>query len=117
MRTATARRPIQSTPWSTPWGTADCVTEVTDGIWFLSTPSHGGYYITPDRRSEMPAALREADTFAGGNWYEEDCDWSIVALAFPAVFPKDAVEAARKTLKVYRPAIYTALSYDPDYTG
>jgi len=42
----------------------------------------------------MPGPLRHFQPFAGANWYEEDCDWCIVALAFPEFFGSDAVPAA-----------------------
>ena len=42
----------------------------------------------------MPTSLMAFATFAGGNWYEEDCDWSIVACAFPDLFPASHVLAA-----------------------
>lgn len=32
------------------------------------------------------------------NWYEEDCAWACVALAFPDRFPAEAQEHARNTL-------------------
>jgi hypothetical protein len=54
----------------------------------------------------MPAALRAIVPFAHRNgytegnmprWYEEDCDWAIVALAFPDDFDDFAVLAAVET--------------------
>lgn len=88
----------------TPWGRADhqkrfgksphCVT-------FYSTPSHGGFLVTDDMRAKMPAGLQEVGTWAGrnsiGTWYEEDCDWAIVALAFPELFEPEQILAAVET--------------------
>jgi hypothetical protein len=54
----------------------------------------------------MPKPLRDFKPWAGPNWYEEDCDWSIVALAFPQFFPEDAVSAALETLKRYKPDLF-----------
>ena len=74
---------------NTPWGVADDVTTLAPGICFVSTPSHGGFWLSPERRAEMPEPYRSIKTFAGGNWYEEDCDCALVILAFPDVFPKE----------------------------
>jgi hypothetical protein len=54
----------------------------------------------------MPKPLRDFKPFAGRNWYEEDCDWAIVALAFPQHFPDDANPVALKTIKRYKPELY-----------
>ena len=41
-----------------------------------------------------------------GRWFEEDCDWSVVALAFPQFFKPEDIDAALATLKGYRPEVY-----------
>ncbi len=94
-------------PPETPWGPAYSSREIAPGIVLYSTPSHGGYWLSPDRVAEMPKPLREFKPWAGPNWYEEDCDWSIVALAFPQYFPDDAQGAALATLQHYRPELFT----------
>ena len=80
---------------NTPWGKADGSKVIADGIVAYHTPSHGGLWISDERRTQMPDELRNIPTFAGGNWYEEDCDWAIVALAFPQYFPNDQINADR----------------------
>lgn len=74
----------------TPWGPALDVTRIDEGIWFVDTLSHGGYYVSPSRASEMPARLRIAD-----GWYEQDYDWARVCIAFPAYFPGSALPEAK----------------------
>ena len=49
--------------------------------------------------------LRDVQTLAGGNWYEEDCDWCIVALAFPQFFAA-SIPAALATLQQYKPDLF-----------
>ena len=83
---------------STPWGAAQTSKTIAEGIVSYMTASHGGILISDQRRESMPDHLRSIPTFAGGNWYEEDCDWAIVALAFPVHFPKDQ-DAAKSTLE------------------
>ena len=82
---------------STPWGQPDQQAEIAPGIIFVSTPSHGGYFLTRERRAMMPKKYNR-DTFAGGDWFEEDCDWALVALSFPEYFDARALDAARATL-------------------
>ncbi len=93
--------------YETPWGKAQQVKEIAPGIVWCSTAGHGGYWISEKRRQEMPHPYRSAKTFAGGNWYEEDCDWCLVYLAFPEVFQKhdgrfaENTEAAKRTFDRY----------------
>ena len=96
----------------TPWGKPDDVEVVAPGIHFYSTPSHGGYLISDERFESMPAHLRAVQTFVNrnrpewvghGHWYEEDCDWAIVALAFPKHFAKSSVETAAKVFEAHHP--------------
>lgn len=86
-------------PTRCPWGKVESPHEIAPGIWTVSTPSHGGILVSAERRAAMPTHLRDFQTFAGGNWYEEDCDWSVVALAFPEYFSEEVLDAARLTYK------------------
>ena len=59
-----------------PWGQAQSVKRIAEGIDFVETASHGGYRLSPayqQRLSDLVPAFR---TYAGGPWYEEDCDAS-----------------------------------------
>jgi hypothetical protein len=85
-------RPIQ-----TPWGVADSVELVAVGILSVSTPSHGGYKLSPERQAVVADRFPGFKTFAGGPWYEEDQDWAVVAIVFPEHFPAEAVEVANVT--------------------
>lgn len=89
---------LTARPGFSPWGQVDQATQVLAGIWSVQTPSHGGYIISQQRRDAMPAPLASFLTFAGGNAYEEDCDWAIVALAWPEVMVSDthSVEQVRE---------------------
>lgn len=94
----------------TPWGAAQTTCEIAPGIVRYDTASHGGYYLSPERVASMPKPLRDFQPWAGPNWYEEDCDWCIVALAFPQLFPDDYQGAALETLKHYKPEMYEEVS-------
>ena len=84
----------------TPWGAADDVEFKTPGIHAIGTPSHGGFHVDPTLLAKMPACLREV---GNGPWFEEDCEWSAVVLAFPDKFPSKTVEAARGCLQRWFP--------------
>jgi hypothetical protein len=78
-------------PIPTPWGEADTWTTITPGIVRVCTPSHGGYHLAPHMQDKVPGYMRHpGDSFGAqraAGWYEEDVDWSIVALVFPQFFP------------------------------
>lgn len=82
----------------TPWGEADHVEHIADGITRYSTPGHGGYGLSAARLASMPPALRAVPTWAGRGWYEEDVDWALVALAFPDHFDDRALHHAILTV-------------------
>ena len=80
----------------TPWGTADHIEQKADGIWWASTPSHGGVWILPEKLAAMPAKHR-ACSLSKNQWFEEDCAWCAVALTFPQAFSDDEIERAVST--------------------
>ena len=65
----------------TPWGIADDSEVYGEDIIFYTTPSHGGFRLDDLRNARVPEPLRNAD-----GWYEEDCEWTKVVGAFPALF-------------------------------
>src|ERR1700733_7454301 len=83
----------------TPWGRSDRCTELAPGIVFASTPSHGGFRLHPEMNARVPAEWRDASFNGNGRsgWYEEDCDWSLVALTFPELFSNADLVAAKRT--------------------
>lgn len=83
---------------STPWGQAQHATQIAPGIVQYSTAGHGGINLSIDRLAAMPAGLRQIAPFAGPGWYEEDCDWALVALAFPDCFKPASVATAVQSI-------------------
>ncbi len=73
---------------STPWGPPQTVEVIAHGIYAVTTASHGGIRLSPERLAKVPDYF-QTSTFnrqGEGGWYEEDCDWCIPALIFPAEF-------------------------------
>ena len=85
---------------STPWGQAQSVEKQADGIWFASTASHGGFYVATALLRTMPAHLARC-SIGRNNWFEEDCAWCAVALAFPAAFPSEQAQARQTYMTWY----------------
>jgi len=84
----------------TPWGVADWSQKIARGIMSYSTPRHGGIHLSSSRQNEMPEALK-----VESGWYEEDCDWCLVAIAYPDLFVKDYAQAL-DTFKNWHPDRY-----------
>lgn len=86
----------------TPWGAAQTTKNHGSGIMEYTTPSHGGFYVPAEMRVKMPAALQRHQCFNNlTGWYEEDCDWAIVPLAFPDLFAAETIAAAVATVTGY----------------
>ena len=61
----------------TPWGRTKDVVELAEGVWRVSTPSHGGLKLSRERWEGLPAAVRE--TMLNRTFAEEDCEEPIVS--------------------------------------
>jgi len=59
---------------NTPWGMADTMHKEAEGIIFYGTPSHGGYWLSPERRLQINYSDNWLST---SEWWEEDCDWAV----------------------------------------
>jgi hypothetical protein len=67
------------------------------GLTQITTASHGGYHVEEPALSQMPAALRCIEPWAGPGWYEEDEDWCLVALSLPDLFCEQSIFYAVRT--------------------
>jgi len=86
---------------TSPWGRPQQQKEIARGIIWVSTASHGGYWISTERRDAMPQQWRGFKTWAGGNWFEEDCDAAVVAVSFPNAFSRERVTDAQSFIDGY----------------
>ena len=65
-----------------PWGPITLATRKSQGIWFVSTDSHGGFWLSPERREELPEEMKGTSFLNkshGDEWWEEDCDAQRIA--------------------------------------
>lgn len=60
-----------------PWGRIDHIEKLADGILHVSTPEHGGAWLSQERLDAMRLDERSAD-----GWYEEDCEMAFVIRRF-----------------------------------
>lgn len=76
-------------PAETPWGAPQDVDIIADGIVFIHTAGHGGYWLSPERNKKVPISLKKKTFCQNGldGWYEEDCDAALVESVFAKVFP------------------------------
>jgi len=79
---------------STPWGSSKLATIYGPGIIAHSTAGHGGFHISADRNRLIDPSLRKDSP-----WYEEDCEWAIVALNFPDLFTSYERKCADETIR------------------
>jgi hypothetical protein len=85
---------------NTPWGHADHVVKLAEGVHFVSTPSHGGFHLDPERNAIVPPEWKDATFRKLGErgWYEEDCDWAIMARFYPELFTAEELAGRDRTL-------------------
>lgn len=72
-------------PNTSPWGKVEEARYLGSGAWSVSTGRHGGILLDAVRTAAMPGWMQAA-SYTGASAYEEDCDWSLVALRFPELF-------------------------------
>ena len=97
---------------SSPWGTIQHDSIVAPGVHMVDTAGHGGLWVAPHRRAELPPGWRKRA------WLEEDCEASIGILflrvpAPPQVDPKEWHRIALATVWRYFPEIDTSSVRSP----
>lgn len=93
----------------TPWGPAQHVERIADGISFASCAGHGGIKVSAERNRQIPAPLRNS-----GGWYEEDCEYLIVARTFPEAFQSQSYWAAKGADDTFAEADAAVRRWFPD---
>lgn len=85
---------LNQTGGHSPWGRIQTVRSVSREIEFVSTASHGGYWLGPDQWVELMDEFPTFDAFAGAPWLEEDCDGTLAILLWPQLFERRQVWSA-----------------------
>jgi hypothetical protein len=92
--------------WS-PWGAIDAVEVIADGVVFVSTPSHGGVWLSAEAQLRMPEAIKPMH---GRQWFEEDCEIWAPIVVFRAHSPESTRSAAIMLLARWMPGWLDALA-------
>lgn len=108
---------IPKTGGNSPWGEIDYVDEILEGhVYLVFTGGHGGAWVSEEKLET--AYVKNSDTgekiklgdltvFCGERgWFEEDCDWCMVAIALPQLFKREFIKMAEEETRV--------LSYIPN---
>ncbi len=85
----------------TKWGKSQTRRNITRGINFYTTASHGGYVLSAGMNKRIPEQFRSEDRS-----YEEDCDWAIVVTFLPENIGETVRDQAAKTLRDWNPDAY-----------
>lgn len=115
MNTVTATTTATAPKYS-PWGQIDHSRELASGIFNVSTPGHGGYWLSPARRAKLPSVAFKRNFLKDAAWWEEDCDWCVPFLFFHEEIKPfyasvgydfgAALDAAKHTAEQYHPEFY-----------
>jgi hypothetical protein len=93
---------------NSPWDKIDHLTKIADGVIFVSTPGHGGFWISSERVQEIkkhipalmlpsncyPVHHAQRGSFDTNQWFEEDSEAYRVVLGLPHLFKVEQVDAA-----------------------
>lgn len=106
----------------TPWGKADSKHKITDGVYDVATPRHGGILVGKAVAQKLLSPKAIAIGMDWNNYYafEEDCDWAVFAYEQPelyaASFKTHAINPDRITPDYVRNVARVTLeSYYPQY--
>lgn len=66
---------------TSPWGRPDSQENIADGIAFISTPSHGGLWLSKKIYEALPKAL-QCNPYGGSTFFEEDLEAMIIFYYF-----------------------------------
>ncbi len=86
---------------SSPWGPIQTVKPFGDGLYVVTTSTHGGAYVPPELMHHIPGPHRETN-FSSGGWFEEDCDIAI-PICFCPGFSDEEVAKAKEVLDRWHP--------------
>lgn len=97
--------------WDTRWGERDDsdIVWYADGLLRTGTGGHGGYRVSKELVATMPPVLRGPLDEDGFAWYEEDCEWALLALGLPQFFTTGELASAKKSAKSTYPRIMDIL--------
>ena len=109
----------------TPWGVAQTIEPIAEGIVFVTTPSHGGLWLSPERVAALPEGYQPFTCPETRQWAEEDIDAPMVACFFwlPNAdadhcqrIADHMGERTRSNWEALKPTTYTVRATEAGYT-
>lgn len=99
-----------------PWGMPDSQRKLTDGVYWVGTPTHGGCMVNMNCEHAQRLSDAAKTNHQWRIWYvfEEDCDYSIVAYEFPELFPNVGKDKAFLKLSAWNPEYLLAVGVEPE---
>jgi hypothetical protein len=85
-----------------PWGSIQHQETVARGIVCVSTASHGGFWLAPDRWAVLVATFPTfPGKYGGEQWLEEDAEVCAAVIRWPAEFKPESVRHAVRMVQEY----------------
>lgn len=95
---------------NSPWGQVDIETKHQEGVFFVSTPGHGGFMVHKSVKIS-DAAKAEADVFGDYYCFEEDCLAAIIALELNIQNGRTTQEDLKRSLCYWVPRYVRAAGH------
>lgn len=92
-------------PRSSPWGRIQDSAKLAEGVWKVSTASHGGIWLSPERAGLVPGYVVAASFLGRAEWWEEDCDQAWPRFIFRRTIGLYQGNQARTFLESYKPEV------------
>lgn len=90
-----------------PWGLIQSSRELVPGITRVSTASHGGLHLSPERMSHLQSLFPQFRSWTNEwDWLEEDCDALIAYVAFSDLPCDFDLTEAWEYFRTYQPDVY-----------
>ena len=83
----------------TPWGSSHTTKKIAEGIIEVTTGSHGGIFLSEERWTELMEKFPKFQSWAGKQWFEEDCDWAIVPVCWPEFYDAETIYFAVRSVE------------------
>jgi hypothetical protein len=106
---------------NTPWGKSQHCDRFLQGVSFFTTASHGGIFVSnkaAKRFNLSTAAIKHSIIKNAGYWFEEDCQYAVVALdlkLYEIASFGVTKEALRKTVSQWCADYLLELGLTPDF--
>ena len=97
--------------WS-PWGSVQNSRKLAEGIWVVDTAGHGGIWLSPERRKQVPQYVTDVTFLKSRTWFEEDCDQAWPRVIFRAELNPIDAKQAEDWLRSYKPEALARLLAD-----